>query len=100
MADHRPQYEDADVDSDGVILHGIITRHLHIAAECPADQLAALYDRWNKQDEDHPLHSLAICRVLEILEPILEMLDTVPVPPTMTPAAAPVLALQHWSQDR
>jgi hypothetical protein len=84
IADHRPQYDDVAIDSDDVILHAIIARTLQIAADCPAEKLAALYDMWNAQTEDHPIHSLAICRVLEILEPILELtgatVPSVPVP--------------------
>jgi hypothetical protein len=92
IADHRPKFDDIAFDSDDVILHAIIARTLQIAADCPADKLGGLYDIWNSQTEEHPVHSLAICRVLEILEPILELTgDT--VPPTPMPAPAVEMAI-------
>lgn len=85
IADHRPNYDVVGIDSDDCILHAIIARHLYIASECPAEKLGQLFDTWNHQTEQHPLHSLAICRVLEIMEPILELTgDT--VAPVMAPA--------------
>lgn len=73
IADHRPHYDAVSIDSDDCILHAIIARHLYIASECAAEKLGQLFDIWNAQHEQHPLHSLAMCRVLEIIEPILEL---------------------------